>query len=328
MASVYFKPNDKDALSLFGLLFPFLFLMVFLLTPFLYSRQKITFFFSILSLGIALPQMLSYVRYQQQDADPRRDLTVLTYNVMMGFGLVDYEQEPDPKKLEKLNSILSQDPKPDILCLQEAGPLALKAFDKISGYPYSHSFSPKGAVVYSAYPIVKNGFLDFKSKINSCLWADIALPTSDTVRIYSAHLESTRLSSSSYNLLAEKGLPSPSAQGIKDLLLKYPLYAGKRAEQAHLVNEHMTQSPYPVVLCGDMNEPPASYTYRVLKKDMTDAFEETGSGFGNTWKGKIPILRIDYIFASEKLTNTSDSCLRSDLSDHYPVKASFTFNEE
>ena len=259
---------------------------------------------------------------------PERDLTVLTYNVMMGFGLADHEQEPSPPKLEKLTSLLAMQPRPDILCLQEAGPLAIKAFSKISEYPYTHSFSPKGAVIYSAHPIIKKGFLDFKSKVNSCLWADVLISQKDTVRVYSVHLESTRLGSSSYNLLAEEGSQYSSAQGLKDLILKYPRYAGKRAEQAHLVKEHMTRSPHPVILCGDMNEPPTSYTYRVLKKNMTDAFVETGSGFGNTWKGKIPMLRIDYIFASERLTNTSYTCLHSDLSDHYPVKASFTFNEE
>jgi len=272
--------------------------------------------------------MLSYVRYKKQDVNPQTDLTVLTYNVMMGFGLVDHEKEPVPRKIRELNSLLSLQPRPDILCLQEAGPLALKAFDRLSGYSYSHSFSPKGAVIYSTYPIVRKGFLDFKSKVNSCLWADIVMHSSDTVRVYSVHLESTRLSNSSYDLLADKGLQSASAQGIKDLVMKYPLYAGKRASQAHLVKEHMANSPYPIVLCGDMNEPPASYTYRILKKNMTDAFVETGTGLGNTWKGKIPMLRIDYIFASDKLTNTSYTCLRSDLSDHYPVKASFTFNEE
>jgi len=197
---------------------------------------------------------------------------------MMGFGLVNHNKEPDPNKLSELTTLLSLQPRPDILCLQEAGPLALKTFNKIAGYPHSHSFAPKGAVIYSKYPIIKKGYLDFKSKVNSCLWADIALPSSDTVRVYSVHLESTRLSSSSYDLLADKGLQSASAQGVKDLLVKYPLYAGKRATQAHLVKE--------------------------------------------------PMLRIDYIFASDELTNTSYSCLRSDLSDHYPVKASFTFNKE
>jgi len=282
--------------------------------------------FSLILLLYGLPQMLSYMRFQSVDKNPKSDLSVLSFNAMMGFGLVDNQRNTSTEKLEELRGLLSREPQPDILCLQEAGPLAIQAFDQLSDYNQVHSFKPKGAVIYSKHPIIKKGFLDFKSKVNSCLWADIKLPTADTVRIYSAHLESTRLNSSSYDLLAEEGLQAAPARGIKDLVLKYPLYAGKRAEQAILVKKHIAKSPYPVVLCGDMNEPPASYTYRILKEDMIDAFEESGSGLGNTWKGKIPMLRIDYIFASEDLTNTSYNCLRSDLSDHYPVKASFTFD--
>jgi len=173
---------------------------------------------------------------------------------------------------------------------------------------------------------VEKGVLEFGSKINSCLWADIVIRPKDTVRVYSAHLESTRLSASSYELLAEDPSMTRPFSGIRDLVLKYPRYAGKRADQAIRVKAHISQSPYPVILCGDMNEPPTSYTYQVLQEYMTDAFIENGAGFGNTWKGKIPMLRIDYIFASKELTNTSYTCIPSDLSDHYPVKASYTIN--
>jgi len=182
-------------------------------------------------------------------------------------------------------------------------------------------------VIYSKHPLIETGWVEFGSKINSCLWADIALTDNDTVRIYSTHLESTRLSASSYDLLSENVAASTAPlQGVKDLVMKYPRYAGKRADQAEKVKEHIATCPYPVILCGDMNEPPTSYTYRVLKEDMSDAFRETGTGLGNTWQGKIPMLRIDYIFASRDLTNTSYRCMSSDLSDHYPVKASFTID--
>lgn len=245
---------------------------------------------------------------------------------MMGYGLVDHERNVSEGRLKTLRDLLKQQPQPDILCLQEAGPLAIKAFDSLRDYPHRHVLPPKGAVIYSKYPIVEKGFVDLGSKINSCLWADVLLPDQKTVRLYSAHLESTRLNDDSYDLLSDhtSDYRAPLA-GIKDLVVKYPLYAGKRADQALIIKEHIEKSPYPVILSGDMNEPPMSYTYRVLKDGMTDAFMESGSGIGNTWKGKVPMLRIDYIFASEDLANTSYICLRSDLSDHYPVKASFTF---
>jgi len=329
LVSIYFKPYDKDLISLFGLLFPFIYILALIVLPFGFRKKRLTFFIGVLLLAIGLPRMFSFARIDIQKKDPASDITVMSFNAMMGYGLVNDEHEVAPQRLEELKSILAQTPVPDVLCLQEAGPLAMKTLSLLSDYPHRHRIKPKGAVVFSKHPIVEKGIVEFGSKINSCLWADIVLPTEEVVRVYSTHLESTRLNSSSYELLSEdEGSGHAPFSGIKDLVIKYPRYAGKRADQAARVKQHIKRSKHPVILCGDMNEPPTSYTYRILKKGMTDAFRENGHGFGNTWKGKIPMLRIDYIFASRELSNTSYACIRSDLSDHYPVKASYTLNHK
>lgn len=328
LASSYVKPNDKDLLSLFGLLFPFIYIFSALTTIYIIGKRRISLLVLAILLIVGLPKILSFVKVGTQKLNAKSDISVLTYNVMMGFGLVEHDGSPSEEKIARLKDILSKEPTPDVLCFQEAGPLTIQPFTELQKYNQIHRLSPKGAVIYSSLPIIRRGHLDFGSKINSCLWADILVNEKDTIRIYSTHLESTRLSTSSYELLSErKSSYSAPVRGLRDLIMKYPTYAGKRAEQAKLVKDHIKACPHPVILCGDMNEPPVSYTYRLLKEDMTDAFVETGFGIGNTWKGKIPMLRIDYIFASEGLSNTSYTCLQSDLSDHFPVKATFTFED-
>ena len=54
----------------------------------------------------------------------------------------------------------------------------------------------------------------------------------------------------------------------------------------------------PLVVAGDMNTPPASRYYRRMSSRMTDAFAARGLGFGYTWlwRGRWPLLRIDYIW--------------------------------
>jgi len=106
LASTYFKPNDKDLLSLFGLLFPFLYILVFLITPFLYKRQKITFLIALFMLVYGATQMLSYVRYSSTDKNPGADFSVVTFNTMMGFGLVDHTQNPSEEKLSELKKMV------------------------------------------------------------------------------------------------------------------------------------------------------------------------------------------------------------------------------
>ncbi|MEM8906288.1 MAG: endonuclease/exonuclease/phosphatase family protein, partial [Bacteroidota bacterium] len=96
-----------------------------------------------------------------------------------------------------------------------------------------------------------------------------------------------------------------------------------RAQQAHLVAEHVRNSPYPVMICGDFNETPLSYVYRILSAPLQDAFKQKGSGLGTTYAGKIPALRIDYILADRRLKILDHQILYKSYSDHYPVRSSF-----
>ena len=94
----------------------------------------------------------------------------------------------------------------------------------------------------------------------------------------------------------------------------------KRAVQADLVAEHIKTSPYPVILFTDLNDTPISYAYHQIKKNLKDAFTESGSGFGHTYTGFYPSFRIDYIFISKTLQSANFANIPSDNSDHYPVR--------
>jgi endonuclease/exonuclease/phosphatase family metal-dependent hydrolase len=75
-----------------------------------------------------------------------------------------------------------------------------------------------------------------------------------------------------------------------------------------------------VVVCGDFNDTPNSYTYHQISKGLNDAFREAGSGIGTTYVGKIPFLRIDYIlYSKERFDPLYFKVIRKNLSDHYPV---------
>ncbi len=328
LASMYVKPNERDILSLFGLIFPYVYFFGLVVIPLAYKRHKITFLIGLALLIFGLKPLLSYVKPGLSSTNERSDIQVLTYNAMMGRRFVDKHHKVSEDRLTLLSDLMLQDPYPDVICIQEANQLVRDAYlAELTDYKYVHHASMRAAMIISKYPIIDKGQVDFGQKVNSCLWADV-LVKDDTVRIYSLHLESNRLSESSYGFLAKESYePIEAISGIKDLIVKYPLYAGKRAHQAERVKEHMNHSPYPIIVCGDFNDPPMSYTYKTIKKDLNDTFLDNGSGFGTTWIGAIPMLRIDYIFASDELDNIGFFCLESDLSDHYPVKASFKINE-
>jgi len=94
-----------------------------------------------------------------------------------------------------------------------------------------------------------------------------------------------------------------------------------RAEQAMAISTHISNCPYPVLLCGDFNDTPMSYSYsEILRNNLQDAFVESGKGLGRTYIGAFPSFRIDYILHSKSIKSKGFSTMTSNtLSDHYPL---------
>ncbi len=96
-----------------------------------------------------------------------------------------------------------------------------------------------------------------------------------------------------------------------------------RGVQSDMIKREVTRSPFPTVVCGDLNDVPNSYAYQTVRGDMQDAFLEEGTGLGKsfisgrskflTW---LPTLRIDYIFTDPRLQVEQFKMVTRDLSDH------------
>lgn len=239
---------------------------------------------------------------------------------MMGGKMVNEKHVMTAEIKTQFTNLINIEPAPDIICAQETNWVVEKIF-ATGHFPYYHKIDNRGAVILSKYPFINTGIVDFGAKLNSCLWVDIEFK-GKPIRIYSAHLESNRLKKESYKMLADEDYVSDQTMnGIEDMIFKYHKYTGVRADQAEKINASIKQSPYPVILCGDFNDPPMSYTYQKLSDGMIDAFKESGRGIGTTWQGIVPFLRIDYIMHDTSLRSSGYTRLNSQLSDHYPIKA-------
>tara|TARA_A100001388_G_scaffold252562_1_gene215110 strand:- start:3338 stop:3571 length:234 start_codon:yes stop_codon:yes gene_type:complete len=71
----------------------------------------------------------------------------------------------------------------------------------------------------------------------------------------------------------------------------------------------------------DMNDTPISYSYHQMDKYLNDAFTNSGFGFGGTYIGNIPALRIDYIWHDKKLGSSNFVVYDENLSDHKAISA-------
>jgi endonuclease/exonuclease/phosphatase family metal-dependent hydrolase len=94
-----------------------------------------------------------------------------------------------------------------------------------------------------------------------------------------------------------------------------------RANESKKIKDHINSSPFPVIVCGDFNDTPISYTYSTLKENLVDAFKESGIGIGNSYVG-IPSLRIDYILHDKKFNSYNYKKYKFELSDHFPISCS------
>jgi endonuclease/exonuclease/phosphatase family metal-dependent hydrolase len=189
----------------------------------------------------------------------------------------------------------------------------------ISGQGYHYHFvnRPKhrngirfGLAIFSKYPMLSCGevFLS-QNSYNGAIYADVKLGR-DTLRVVNVHLQSTEWGSQPHWLATATA---------------YFQAAGVRAAQTDFLLDWLAQSPYPVVLGGDLNETPASYPYRALGQQLQNAHEMAGQGWGGThWLGGWLPLRIDHVWSTAELAPVRTR-VRNDLptSDHWPLEAYF-----
>ena len=105
----------------------------------------------------------------------------------------------------------------------------------------------------------------------------------------------------------------------KNILRRLKRAFVKRGKQADIISMHIASCPYKTIVCGDFNDTPASYVYRSIRGNLKDAFVESGSGFGQTYAGKFPQFRIDYILHSKDFTSKQYHSIPETITDHYPI---------
>ncbi|MEM9260785.1 MAG: endonuclease/exonuclease/phosphatase family protein, partial [Bacteroidota bacterium] len=141
-----------------------------------------------------------------------------------------------------------------------------------------------------------------------------------TIRFINAHLQSNRIS----KMADEIGQEASMQEGIdraESMFRNYGASARTRAKQAAAIRQYVNQSPHPVVVGGDFNDVPSSYTYqRVRTPRLRDAWTEQGFGLGTTFTGPLPGLRIDYLLVDTSLTIISVDRIETDFSDHRALK--------
>ncbi len=316
--SPHVNPSKTWIFSIFGLLYPILFILNigFILVWIVLDYKKIIY--SLLTLIIGLPYIQGLVGFHYSTTETKDDITVMSYNIKHLSGLKKMD-------LDHFRQFLKNHEEVDVFCFQESSVRVKKILREV--FPgFQMAEVKNGTLIYSKYPIVKWEEIDFGTTINSCIWADLKI-RNDTLRIYTTHLLSNNLPMRKIESITPANIQEKKNwKPIKTSIKRYVKTSKTRASQAQKVKNHINRCPYNVIICGDFNEGPLSYTYNLLADGLCDAFEEKGRFVSTTYAGKLPFLRIDYILHDRDLIATGFDVIHVRYSDHFPIKASFKPN--
>ncbi len=176
-----------------------------------------------------------------------------------------------------------------------------------------------GLAIFSRYPVIHSGDIMYAdSHHQHAMFADVNTGH-DTIRVYNVHLQSMSIDASKIDDFERAG------EHYLDIARKLKFGFVERAKQVDNLLEHIQESPYPVIVCGDFNDVPYSYTYQTFRRHLFNAFEEAGNGLGFSYNGKLFFLRIDNQFYSNDLRAVRFDTYRDvPYSDHFPVRTMYT----
>lgn len=332
----YVSPLKTNLFSYLGLAFGIIlfFNVAYLLLWLLFSKWKLALI-SFISLLICYKPILTFFPLHLfPQKEPDNTIHVLTYNVQ---GFIS-----DRSKKTKDTPVLTyiSDTDADIVCIQEylisKTGHSLKTQQDVNRilnkYPYKSviplKYSGKhhtyGLACFSKYPIENSKRIDFSSSFNGAAIHTINID-GKKVTVVNTHLESNGITSEDKELYG-KFLLNADKTNFEDVATNIRTRLGKayreRVVQVAKVKqelEHIQSDA--VIICGDFNDTPISYSYAKMKKGMVDAFTDSGFGPGISYNEDFFWFRIDNIFHSPNMKAYNARVDRVKYSDHYPVRA-------
>lgn len=340
----YIHPETIPSLPFFGLSYPiFLALTLVWFVVWIVFRSKWAIYCLVaLLIGGKLHFRNFSLTASSTETTQDSGLKVLSYNVR----LFDLFNPSFSEALDSRNQIFDfiHNQAPDVLCLQEFyrqdKPTDFEVMDSLNLLMQTRDYHERsahkrrtrenyGIAMFSKYPMIARGDVMFEAQgvqdFNYCIFADI-VKGQDTFRVYNVHLQSIRLHTDPH-IEGEEVKTYGSKKGAIAVYRKLRSAFEKRADQARRVVEHLKTSPYPVIVCGDFNDTPMSYTYNQFQLALLDAFRSSGKGLGTTYVGRLPAGRIDYLFYSPLLSVSQFQIQKHTRSDHRAISCVFYKNQ-
>jgi endonuclease/exonuclease/phosphatase family metal-dependent hydrolase len=343
----YSDQNHFWFLNLFALAFPvFALLQLGFLVFWYFAKRKVTVI-PLLTFFLCLPLLKNIIGISKKTKKINQaHFTVATWNIHL-VDFYEHNGNHSPAMIQK-----AKDLQADVLAVQELvfsldsnSEMSINNLKKKLGFKYAvtgndrrfgvhtnggtraERYFPFCVGIFSNYPIVQwKKVQPLREYNHTFLWADMKVGN-DTIRFFNIHLQSMHFVKQEYDVI--ENIDNQDLDKVKrtgrSLLRKMRTANQQRAIQINAVKEEVKKSPYPVILCGDFNDVPNSYAYKTISDVLKDTHVKKGYGIGRTFQKLSPTLRIDYIFSSKNLQPLHNSVITPSMSDHRPVKTSFSF---
>jgi endonuclease/exonuclease/phosphatase family metal-dependent hydrolase len=333
----YLNPAKWWFISFLGIGFPFLLVVVIVfMIWWLFVKRKFALI-SAIALLIGIKSISIFFAFHIPDkfvyTKQTGSVRVASWNVARFIEMKRNNNKGSQMRLQMMELIKQQDA--DIFCMQEFFHSNdslwypnLPYITKQLNYPY-HYYSHDndgdnhfiGSVIFSRYPIIDSGMVRYPRPTlpEALMYADIKM-NKDTFRVYTTHLQSLQFKKSDYERINRlKEAEGEFVSDSRTIFSKLRTGMAYRKIQADIVKNVLEDSPYPFLVCADLNDVPNSYTYHTVKGNLQDAFLKKGFGVGRTFSALAPTLRIDYIFADEHFKINQFNRVTKNYSDHYLI---------
>ena len=314
------NPNENILIAMLGLGLPVLLIINLVLMIYWMLRRRFWLWFPLIAILANIGYLTSIIQYSADVKAEGKTIKVATFNIhSFNNEITGYTAKEIARFMEK--------EKVDILCFQELVPNLDFNIDSIyatyKNFPYAYSPSDNEKYrisILSKYPIVQSKFVPFALSSNCGLWVDIDI-NGKIIRVFNVHMQTTSLNQSRALLAKQhvRGDAELEKEALDKMTESLESNFKMRAQQADKIHAMIDTTKYPVILCGDFNDTPASYTYKKLRGNLKDGFRTNGNGYGYTFRGLYGLLRIDYILYSPQLKGVDYYSTPIDWSDHNPV---------
>lgn len=250
-------------------------------------------------------------------------MKLATYNIG-GLKRIDLDYS-----YKKIRDFMKKE-KVDVICFQELQSTDEFTEDSVKKYfaewkyqyiPHDPKIKILQVALFSKFPIVNSRLMTYPDSKNSTMWCDLKIEN-QIYRVVNNHLQTTSVNQNKDLLHANSlhyRIKMSKMDVFKQMYSDLHKNVVKRVYQAKKVRQLVDSTSHPIILCGDFNSIPSSYTYRKIKgTKLKDGFQAAGIGYMATFRSH-NIFRIDYIFCSDTLKAVDYDSRHLDLSDHNPV---------